>query len=351
MLPAAVIGCGAIGAGVGTRDRPEIDANTHASAYVSCSDTELVAVADIDPVRANEAAERWGAGAACTSADELLVGSRPALVSLCTPDPTHDALLERILRTPSVRGVLAEKPLAGDGARAAALTTLAREQGVVLAVNYSRRFAPAFAAVARAVAAGELGELQHVHGTYVKGLRHNGTHWLDLLRMLAGEPVAVRGWDRLMEGGDDPSLDAELLLPGGAWARLAALNARAFTAFELELTGTAGRVRLAESGNRIERWVVGEDDARGYRWLTATPPVDGVMRDVTSRAVADLVRCVSVGGTPACDGHDATRALVLAEAIARSAASDGVRVTVASALAAADKMTDAMHPRPVPTYE
>ncbi len=329
MLRAAVLGCGAIGAGGPAPGHLDVGVDTHAGAYVACPDTDLVAVADVDPVRARDAAQRWSAADAYTAADDLLPAARPELVSLCTPDRTHADLLERILRAPGVRGVLAEKPLAGDVRRAAALTKLAREQGVVLAVNYRRRFAPAVAAVARAVASGELGELQHVHGTYGKGLRHNGTHWLDLLRMLAGEPVAVRGWDRLMEGGDDPSLEAELLLAGGAGARLAALDARAFTAFELELTGTAGRVRLAESGHRIVRFLLGPDERHpGYRGLVAGQTEDGALRDATRHAVADLVRCVRDGGGPACGGQDAVQALVLAEAIATSAARDGRTVAV-----------------------
>jgi len=328
-LRAAVIGCGAIGAGGGEPPHADVGVYTHAGAYVACPDTELVAVADTDPGLAREAAARWGAADAYRSADELLDGARPELVSICTPDPTHAEVLERIVTTPGVRGVLAEKPLADDAAKAAALTRLARDRGVVLSVNYSRRFAPAIANLADAIKAGEVGELQHVHGAYVKGLRHNGTHWLDLLRMLAGDPVGARGWDRLNEGGADPSLDAELLLDGGAGARLAALDVREFTAFEFELTGTAGRVRLASAGHRIERWVVGPDERYpGYRVLVANHTEDGVMRDVTLHAVADLVRSVIVGGEPACSGRDATSALLIAEAITASAASEGRMVAI-----------------------
>jgi predicted dehydrogenase len=332
-LRAAVIGCGAIGAGGRGEPPPHADVGvyTHAGAYAACPDTELVAVADVDSARAREAANGWGAADAYSAAGELLAAARPELVSLCTPDPTHAALLEEIVTTPGVRGVLAEKPLADDAAKAAALTRLARDRGVVLAVNYSRRFAPAIVAVANAIRAGEMGELQHIHGSYGKGLRHNGTHWFDLLRMLAGEPIAARGWDRLQEGGADPSFDAELLLPAGAGARLAALDAREFTAFEFELTGTAGRVRLANSGHRIERWAVGPDERYpGYRGLVAAETDDGVLRDVTLHAVSDLARCVHGGGEPACSGRDATSALVIAEAIAASAASEGRIMTIGS---------------------
>jgi predicted dehydrogenase len=259
--------------------------------------------------------------AAHADAAALLAHERPELVSVCTPDATHAELVALALRAPGVRAVLAEKPLAAGSAEARALTALARERGVVLAVNYTRRFTPAFRALRDELAAGALGELQHVTGVYVKGLRHNGTHWLDLLRFLAGDPVVVAAWDRLGEGGEDPSLDAELALPGGATARLAALDTRCFTAFEMDLFGTRGRVRVAESGHVLERFGLGDDPRHpGYRILR--PESGGrsdALRDVVLHAVRDVVRCVRDGGEPACDGEDGVAALELAEAIRAAA--------------------------------
>lgn len=327
-LKAAIIGCGAIGVGEATRPHPDVGAYSHAEAYAACPDVELVAVADRDSARAQIAARSWGAEP-YTDLPTLLTTARPDLVSLCAPDATHAELLEQILGAPGIRGVLAEKPLAVSAASAAKLGELAHARGVTLAVNYSRRFAPPIAELSRSIATGDFGELQHVHGSYTGGLRHNGTHWLDLLRMLVGEPVAVRGWDRLGEDGSDPSLDAELSMAGGATARLAALDARGFTAFEFELTGTAGRVRLASSGHRIERWTVGADELHpGYRALVPAPSKTAALRDVTAYAVADLARCVRGGGRPACTARDATRALVLAEAIAASAAAGSRTISV-----------------------
>jgi predicted dehydrogenase len=322
VLRAAVIGCGAIGAGDGVM-HPELGVATHADAYVACLDTELVAVCDTDPERARFAQQRWGAQA-YAEAEALLAEHEPEIVSIATPNGTHAELVAACLRADSVRAVLAEKPLALGVSETAALVDLARRRGVVLGVNYTRRFAPAYRRLRMELASGTLGELQHVSGTYVKGLAHNGTHWLDLLRMLAGEPESVRGWDRLGEGGDDPTLDAELTLPGGAGARLAALDTRHFTAFEMELVLTRGRVRISDGGHLIERWDVGED-ARypGHPALQPRPIQPAALRDGTLHAVEDLVRCVLDGRTPACGGADAVACIELVEAIRASAADDG----------------------------
>ena len=309
-MRAAVLGCGAIGAGSGAEPHPDVGVITHAGAYAACAETELVAVCDADRTRAEDVAGRFGARA-YTDAAELLQREAPELVSVATPDATHAELVELCLAA-DVRGVLAEKPLALNVDDARALVALARQRGIALAVNYSRRFAPAFQVLRADLG---IGELQHVSGSYVKGLAHNGTHWLDLLRMLAGDPVAVRGWDRLHDGRPDPTLDAELTLANGAGVRLAGLDSAWFTAFEMELTGTDGRVRIAESGHVIERFAVGEDPRHpGYRVLRPAERITGALRDTTLHAVEQLVR-----GEPACTGEDGVAALALVEAITASA--------------------------------
>jgi predicted dehydrogenase len=322
VLRAAILGCGAIGGGNGT-PHPDVGVMTHAGAYAASPDTELVAVCDSDGERARECARRWGARP-YTEASELLASEAPKIVSVATPNHTHAALVELCLRTGGVRAVLAEKPLALAASEARALTALARERRVVLAVNYTRRFVPAFGRLREELAAGALGELQHVSGVYVNGLTHNGTHWLDLLRMLAGEPVSVRGWDRLGEGGDDPTLDAELTLGSGAGVRLAGLDARCFTAFEMGLVGTRGSVRVLESGHVVEWSGVGDDPRHpGYRALRPRSELVAALRDGTLHAVADVVRCLREGGEPACGGDDAVASLELAAAIRASAVHGG----------------------------
>ncbi len=317
-MRAAVLGCGAIGTGSDLDPHPDVGVITHAGAYASCADTTLVAVCDADPARAADAAARWGARA-FTDAAALLDEVSPELVSVATPDATHADLVERCLRADSVRGVLAEKPLALDAAAARALVA---RGGATIAVNYSRRYAPAFQALRKDLG---IGELQHVGGLYVKGLAHNGSHWLDLLRMLAGEPLAVRGHDRLGEGGPDPTLDAELRLASGARVVLAGLDTARYTAFEMDLVGTDGRLRVTESGHVLERWAVGDDPRHpGYRVLRPAGRIEGALRDTTLHAVEDLVDCVRTGATPACDGDDGVAALTLVDAVRASAAEGGL---------------------------
>jgi hypothetical protein len=135
----------------------------------------------------------------------------------------------------------------------------------------------------------------------------------------------VRGWDRLGEGGPDPSLDAELTLAGGVGARLAALDTRCFTVFEMDLIGTRGRLRVAQSGHVLEvAGVVDDPRHPGYSALSAAPETTtGALRDALLHAVEDLAGRVHDGGPPACGAPEGVAALALAEAIAASAAAGG----------------------------
>src|SRR5688572_28809713 len=123
---AALIGCGNIGSQYA--DDPLIKGvYTHAGAYVACPDTELVAVCDMDVVKAKACAEKWAIPSAYTDISSMLREQRPQIVSVCTPDDTHAAVIEQILTSDGVLPILAEKPLAMDVSKATDLVQLAKE--------------------------------------------------------------------------------------------------------------------------------------------------------------------------------------------------------------------------------
>lgn len=314
-LRTVIIGCGRIGSEAAD-DQARIGVYSHAGAYTACAATRLVAVCDRDPARARRCAQRWGGLPWYTDVAALLRAERPDLVSVCTPDATHEAVLRQVLAAPSVRGVLAEKPLAMRAAAARRLVQQARTRGVTLAVNYSRRYAASHARVRALLAAGRLGDIQAVTGYYGKGTLHNGTHWFDLVRWLFGEIVSVTGW----KGADAETHGALLRFASGLTATLHPTDARAYALFELDVLGTRGRLRLTDFGQRVERSRVAPSaQYSGYRTLVPQPADTGALRDVTLHAVRDLARAVRTGGAPACTGEDGLAALQVAEAVVRSA--------------------------------
>ena len=190
ILKAVVIGCGKIGSEFADdpmKDR--IGIYSHAEAYHECLETELVGVCDTSEKQALAAGRRWGLDHVYYDARQLLENTRPDLVSICTPDSTHASLGRLAMDFSSVKGVLMEKPLSTTLNEGAALVKLAERKGIKLAVNYSRRYSKAFRKLKEKLNQGDIGAIQAVHGYYTKGVIHNGTHWIDILRFLVGEIV------------------------------------------------------------------------------------------------------------------------------------------------------------------
>lgn len=322
MFSTAVIGCGKIGSEFS--DDPQSTASgicTHAAAYAACPATKLVAVCDSDPERVERCGRRWGVAGCYRDAARLLAEARPAIVSVCTPDASHYELVRSALVAPSVQAVLAEKPLATTLSHAQQLAQLARQRGVLLAVNYSRRYAASHVQLRSFLLEGGIGEVRLVRGLYTKGTLHNGSHFFDLFRFLVSEVTRVEARDRLQEGGADPTLDVELHGEGGVVAQLAACSSSDFTIFEMELLGTRGRIRITESGNVIEHYeVVDGHPFAGYRGLVLKNRTTDGLRDVVLYAVEDVVACLQTSKPPRCSAEDGMRALQIALAARESAA-------------------------------
>jgi predicted dehydrogenase len=236
---------------------------------------------------------------------------RPDLVSICTPDASHYQVLYQILTASNKpRGVLCEKPLATDPVQARELIDMCKREGVVLTVNYMRRFAVNINALKAYLLEGNLGEIQAVNGWYTKGTLHNGSHWFDLLRFLAGEVVWVRGIDSLKEAGQDPTLDVVMGLENGALATLRAVGAAFYTIFEMEILGTKGRVRLNDSCFNIELSLAASSQRySGYVELFPKQEDFGNRKNLALHAVEDLVKCVCENARPICSGEDGLKAL------------------------------------------
>jgi predicted dehydrogenase len=318
---AALIGCGKIASEFA--DDPGFAASgicTHAQAYAACEHTELVAICDSDAAKLERCGRRWNVAARYRDARSLLEEQHPEIVSICTPDPSHYELVRTVLLMSSVRAVLAEKPLALELGQARELVHLASQRGVVLAVNYLRRYAKRIVELRESLHQGHLGTVRLALGLYTKGTLHSGTHWLDLARYLLGEVVRVTGRNRLQEKGDDPTLDIHLDFEGGAAAELLGCSEDDFSVFEMDLIGTRGRVRLTQSGDVVDVFTVVQDvPSVGYRGLVRQNRTESVLRDALLNVGDDLVRCLRGSAAPRCSGVDAVRALEIGLAAQRSA--------------------------------
>lgn len=318
---AALVGCGLIGSEFA--DTVKLAGIwSHAAAYAANPDTELVALCDSDSERLSRCASRWPVERSYRDYGEMLADAQPEIVSVCVPDALHYEVIAAAVGQPSVRAVFAEKPLACELEQARELVALAAGRGVLLAVNYTRRYAPGFIELGRLIAGGALGRVQTLSGYYTKGVAHNGSHWFDLVDHLLGPIAEVCASDRLREPGADPTLDVGFSLESGVRGYLHGCDAKSYALFEMDIVGSEGRARIVDSGLGIELQRVGSSAfGAGYRSLAAPARMEGGLGQALPGAVADIVSCLASGETPRCSGAAALRALGVSWAAQRSARS------------------------------
>jgi predicted dehydrogenase len=311
----AIVGCGMIAGGYD--EGPVSDyVRTHAGAMTRRG-IRIGACVEPDGKRRARFMTRWAVSRGYETLEGMLADGEPFdLVSVCTPTEQHAADLSALLPAP-VRAVFAEKPVAGDLRASRTIVDAYRRAGRPLAVNYSRRWSADFNVLGRDIADGKFGAVTGATAWYGKGIVHNGSHMLDLFRMLLGELQPVNA-DRLIDDGrdDDPTVDALLRTSAGAPVRLIGTDYRQYDVFELQLRFTDAIVTLEEGGARLRiRPIEDNEHFSGHRrpghggWRDITPR-DGMLRAI------DNIRAHLERGEPlASDGDSALQAHELAAAL------------------------------------
>ena len=176
-LRTAVIGVGYLG-------------RFHAQKYRELPGSELVAVADKDPVAAQQVASELGVAAVADYKDLL---GRVDAVSIVVPTPLHFGMAEAFLD----QGihVLVEKPITETIEQAQRLIDLARLRKCVLQVGHLERFNPAIQAAAGLITTPRFIESHRLapfkqRGTDVSVVLDLMIHDIDLIQELVGKPIA-----------------------------------------------------------------------------------------------------------------------------------------------------------------
>lgn len=340
-MRAAVIGCGNIAA-------------NHGAAYRDLPGVELVACTDISPERAERFAARHGTSA--VGPDDLFDLGLD-LISVCTPHPTHEAVVTRA----AAHGVhvLCEKPMAVELGSAARMVAACEAAGVTLGVVFQRRFWPAAHRIRAAVDDGTLGlpvlgnasVLLHRDTSYYTAdawrgswagdgggvLMTQAVHNIDLLQWFMGDAVEVTANHATVKHGEAIEVEdtavATLRFASGGLATLAASTALTpGLGTRVQVVGRTGAsAGLAEypegSEARIDLWAVpGAEAAQspfgpGLRADPALPEINGSLAPLHALQIADFVNAVREDRDPAVTGREAAKSLAILTALYASSAS------------------------------
>ncbi|MET1231833.1 MAG: Gfo/Idh/MocA family oxidoreductase [Candidatus Limnocylindrales bacterium] len=161
------------------------------------------------PERGAQRAAALGVAMAYPSLEALLEDEAVQVVHVTSPNHLHVPQATQILA--AGRHVVCEKPLAMTAGESAELVRIAAESGLVSAVNFNIRFYPLNQHLRQAIAEAALGDVRLVTGRYFQDwLLHEtdwnwrlepdkggslravgdiGSHWLDLMTFVTGQPV------------------------------------------------------------------------------------------------------------------------------------------------------------------
>ena len=146
-LRAGIVGCGGI-------------SRSHATAYASLKDVELVALCDIEPTALNTRADEYAVSSRYSDFQEMFEKETLDVISVCTHAPLHAPVA--IAAAETGINVLSEKPLSTDLENADQMVAACKAAGVRLAVSHQYRFTPLFRHAKEWIESGRIGEFRSI---------------------------------------------------------------------------------------------------------------------------------------------------------------------------------------------
>jgi len=345
---AGLIGMGIIGCG-------KIAIN-HVQALHGIDGVQMLAVADVEPDRAQWFARTYGIPSAYADVDEMLASGLDA-VTVCSPHSAHEAGVLAAAR----HGVhvLCEKPMAISLAEADRMVAATAEAGVLFGVLFQRRFWPASARIRRAIDDRRLGPL--ISGGLVARFNRDAEyysepwrgHWstegggalmtqaihhVDLLQWFMGPAKRVTGRFATLAHRDfievEDTASAIIEFASGALATVQVgttfnpgLGAQVWVS---DAQGrTASVMEFPEGVGFTDLWTLpGEEEyARAYRaGGTFDTPLAEIHRHLVpyhAAQIEDFVAAVREGREPAVAGREAVKSLEIVQAIYDSSRAGG----------------------------
>jgi len=188
---------GVIGAGF-------IVADVQIPAYLAAGFT-VQAIASRTPAHAQAVADRHGVPACYDTWEELLDDQSIEVIDVAFPPDQQRAIIEAACQRPHIKGILAQKPIAGNYDDAAKIVEACEVAGKVLSVNQNMRYDQSMRALKTLLDRGDLGEpvlatvemraIPHWQPFLEDGdrltLQNMSIHHIDAFRFLFGDPEGI----------------------------------------------------------------------------------------------------------------------------------------------------------------
>lgn len=223
---------------------------THAQVLRSHPAFDWCAAVDPSPEARELAERRWGIATTAAAVEDLPEREACEVAVVTSPPEARRDILASL---PRLRAVLVEKPLGVTLADAEMFVSVCRDRGILVQVNLTRRADPTMRELADGGLGRRLGVVQAAFGIYGNGLLNNGTHMVDLVRMLLGEIEAVQAISPskgFIEGPipGDVNLPFVLRLEAGPTVVWQPIRFARYRECSLDLWGERARLQIVHEG-------------------------------------------------------------------------------------------------------
>ena len=169
-----VAGCGGI-------------SRTHTRGWQGLPNVELVAAMDIKSEAVDKFAEEFSVSAKYTDYREMFEKEDLDIVSICTWQNSHAEIAVAAAEA-GLKGILCEKPMCVSLGEADAMLAACENSGTKMAIGHHGRFSATNTEARRLVAEGAIGQPTLMIRRSGGGLLNNGTHTIDGIRYILGDP-------------------------------------------------------------------------------------------------------------------------------------------------------------------
>ena len=264
-LRTIVVGFGQIASGL-KKDKKmstHFEYATHAQVLRAHPGFDWLGVVDPSSVAQDAARNIWNIPNVADNLNNVVAIVDPEVIVVTSPPLSRLSILESC---PNLKAVLVEKPLNLNDREGYTFVDTCFKRDLNLQVNFWRRGDDLF----QKFSAGKLHELIGVpaatFATYGNGLRNNGSHTIDFIRMLLGEVTTVQANAPrvLLEKSPLPGdiqLPFSMTLETGAIVSIQPVDFNNYREIGLDIWGSLGRLTILQEGLRINHYPILENRA------------------------------------------------------------------------------------------
>jgi predicted dehydrogenase len=253
---AILVGTGKVGVGnpADTARAQHFSFGSHAEVLSVHPRLEWVGAVDLSQDALDEAANSWTGPVFHRGLRDAVAKFLPDIAVLAIP---ASGRLQALYDLHGVQGLMVEKPLGVTLNDATRFVHECRRRNLIVQVNLIRRAD----GLMRRLAAGEMreriGDPQTAFAVYGNGLLNNGTHLIDLVRMMFGEIDSIEAVSRVMgqrTGPMEQDLQARFILrmEQGIEVTVQPIDFGHYREMSIDIWGSKGRLSITQEGFTVQ---------------------------------------------------------------------------------------------------